>query len=79
MASIFGVDPLKFAHVDGPEILLSGFDMVDGEGAFTVPHGVILRPMIGAGGKLWSCGRPGQMRCIGLTPEAAYKSWSRMQ
>lgn len=74
MASLFGVDPLKFAHAITSTSV----------GAFPVTvikraEGAVIAPMIGTSGKLWSCGRPGQMRCIGLTPEAAYKSWSRMQ
>lgn len=36
-----------------------------------------LRPMAGTNGKLWACGYPGQTRYVGLTKEAAYRSWSR--
>jgi hypothetical protein len=38
-----------------------------------------LRPVPGSNGDLWSCGYPGQVRHVGLTPEAAYRSWSRMK
>lgn len=38
-----------------------------------------LRPMPGTDGKLWTCGRPGQTRHVGLSPEAAYRSWRHMQ
>lgn len=38
-----------------------------------------LRPMPGTDGQLWTCGRPGQTRHVGLSPEAAYRSWRHMQ
>lgn len=85
MASIFGVDPEKFKvskvspswqAAQAWQAMQSGKPCVWLD---SLRSNVTISPMIGTGGKLWTCGRPGQMRCVGLTPEAAYRSWSRMQ
>lgn len=76
MASLFGVDPEKFSFPRKTPLMAKIAAHLNAE---AVGLEVIIRPMVGTGGKLWTCGRPGQTRHVGVSPEAAYRSWSRMQ